>query len=413
MDKEEIITSVDIGSENIVCACGKILSDNKIELLYANFKSCKKGLKNGVVTNISAFSTEIKNLLEEAEETIKIRIDDLYVGIRGTHISSTNNTGVHTIPRSDRIITSEDVFNVIENAKAIHIPSEKEIIHVIPQEFMVDKEKGFENPIGMEGNILETNVHIVSAGVSHLNNISRAIANAGFNLKEYVYHAFPLAEMVLSEEEKKLGSLLIDVGDHITTIVVYYDGKIRFSKDIPIGSFHITNDIAFALHIPFEEANKIKENFGYAMSILLEEDREIEVYTIDKRNKKRITQSTLIDYIKPRLEEILLRIRNELENTELIDYINGIVLTGGGSLLKGMDKAVEAVFGITDVRYGFISEEFVIVNDKKYLHQKFTTALSLLCYPNNIRPQIEQFLSSEINTNGFERFFMWIRKLFS
>ncbi|HOL61984.1 MAG: cell division protein FtsA [Elusimicrobiales bacterium] len=414
MDKDEIITALDIGSDSVVCAAGKVMPDNRIELLYASSRHSKKGLKNGVVINISALSNTFKDLIEEVEkEAGDIRITEVYAGVRGSHIDSMNNQGVYTVTRSDKEIISEDVFGVIENAKAIHLPNEREIIHVIPQEFSLDKEKGFENPVGMEGNILETNVHIITGNISHLNNISKTLANAGFTLKEHVYHLYPLAEAVLTDEEKKLGSLLIDIGDQTTSIAIYHEGKIRFSKDILIGSFHITNDIALALHIPFDEANKIKENYGYAMSSLLEEDKEIEVLSMDRTSKRKITQSNLIDYIKPRVEEILLEIKSTVDKTDYAEYLNGIVLTGGGSLLKGMDKAVERVFKAQDVRYGFVNPDYVEIKDKKYLDQKYATAISLLSYPVIIKPQLEQFSMSNLDSNGFERFFSWIKNLFS
>lgn len=414
MNKDEIVAAVDVGSSGVVCSVGRILPDNRINLLYAQYKSCKKGLKNGVVINILTLSNTIKELLDEVEkEAGNISIGDLYAGVRGSHINSINNKGIYTIPRSDKEITEEDVYSVIENAKAIHLPNEREIIHVIPQEFSVDKEKGFDNPVGMEGNILETSVHIITGSISHLNNISKTFANAGVNLKEHVYHLYPLAEVILSEEEKKLGTLLIDIGEMTTSIAIYSDGKIRFSKDIPTGSFYITNDIAFALHIPFDEANKIKENYGYAMSSLIEDDKEIEIVGIDRHTRKRLSQSSLVEYIKPRVEEILLEIKAIVGKTPYGEVINGIVITGGGSMLKGMDRAIEKIFNIRDVRYGFVSDDYVVINDNKYTAQKYTTAISLLCYPVFIKPQLEEFFASDLSSNGMERFFAWLKNFFS
>ena len=413
MDKEEIITSLDIGSDSITCAVGKNI-DDKIEVLYAGSKQCKKGLKNGIVINISNLSNICRELLEEAEEEVgDINITDVYAGIRGSHIDSMNNHGVYTVPRSDKNIISDDVYSVIENAKAIHLPNERTIIHVIPQEFSVDREKGFENPVGMEGNILETTVHIVTGNISHLNNISKTIANAGFSIKEHIYHIYPLAEMTLSEEEKKLGTMIIDIGDQITSIAIYYDGKIKFSKDILLGSYHITNDIAYALHIPYDEANKLKEIHGCTISSIIAEDSEIEYISMDKTTKKKINKVALCEYIKPRVEEILMEIRAIIEKNECFSYINGIVITGGGSLLKGMDRAISKIFRINDVRYGFANPEYITIKDNKYQNQKYLTAISILSYPVFIKPQLEQFFSSDIDSNGFNRFINWLKNLFS
>ncbi|MEF3280912.1 MAG: cell division protein FtsA [Elusimicrobiota bacterium] len=414
MDIDEIIAAVDIGSDNIVAATGKPTTDNKIEVIYGAWRQCKKGLKNGIVTNISALSNTFKDLMDEMErESGNIRINDLYVGVRGSHIESMNNKGIYTVTRTDKEIISEDVFRVIENAKAIHLPNEREIIHIIPQDFSVDKEKGFENPVGMEGNILETNVHIVTANISHLNNISKTIANSGFGLKEHIYHIYAIGEIVLTEEEKKLGCAIIDIGDQITSVAIYYDGKIRFSKDIPLGSYYITNDIAFALHIPFDVANNLKETKGYAMSSLIENEEEIDIISMDRTNKKKVSTSTLVEYIKPRVEELLVSVRETINKTEYGGYVNGIVITGGGSLLKGMKEAVERVFKVSDVRYGGINTDYVEIKDKKYTHQKYLTAISLLCYPVFIKPQLEQFLNTELESNGLSEFFKWVKKLFS
>ncbi|NLH40004.1 MAG: cell division protein FtsA [Elusimicrobia bacterium] len=416
MDKDDIICSLDIGSDSLVCAVGKFTPDDKIELLYAASKKCKKGIKGGVVINIASLSNTLRELMDEVESEAGIRITEVYAAVRGSHLESLNNQGIYNITRSDREIITEDVYSVIENAKTIHLRNEREIIHVIPQNFSVDGEKGFENPVGMEGNTLETSVHIITGNISHLNNISKAIANSGFNISEHVYHIYPLSEVVLSEEEKKLGCAVIDIGDQITSIAVYSDGKIRFSKDIPLGSYFITHDIALLAHVPFDVADSLKENYGYAISSMLDNDSEIEVLSMDKTSKKKINQSTLIDYIKPRVEELLVEIKEIIDKNKVsmpeLENINAIILTGGGSMLKGMDKAFEKVFNISDVRYGRVSDEYVVIKDKKYLNQKYTTAISLLCYPIFIKPQIEQF-SNNVGSNGFIQFLKWVKNIFS
>lgn len=410
---EDIIFSLDFGSDSIVGAVGKLNPDNTIELISASWAECKKGLKSGVVTSILAASNTIRKILDEIEkEHPSIKLNSAYVAIRGSHIMSMNNHGIYTITRSDKEINESDVISVIENARAIHLQNERIILHTIPQDFSVDKESGFSNPVGMEGNIIETDVHIITANVSHLNNISKSIANAGLKLNEHVYHTYPLAEIVISDEEKKLGSLLVDIGDLTTSLVIYHDGKIKFSKDIQAGSFYITNDIAYAYHTSFETAQAIKEKHGYAMSSLINENLEFEIILIDRNTKKKITEENLCEYIKPRLEEILLLIKDEISNSGFDDKINSIVLTGGGSMLKGMDKAFEKIFKGKEVRYGIIPDNYVKINDKKYYNQKYTTAIALLCYPVFIKPQLEIFLKEE--SEGFlYQFGKWLKNLFS
>lgn len=410
---EETILSLDFGSNSITCAAGKLSSDGSIELIAASNHECKKGLKAGIVTSILSATNTIKKLIDEIEQKNEsIKLDSVYVGVRGSHIMSMNNKGIYTITRNDREITEHDVISVIENAKAIHLQNERIIIHTIPLDFSVDKESGFLNPVGMEGNIIETEVHIITGNVSHLNNINKAIANSGLSTRDIIYHTYPVAEAIISDEEKKLGSVLVDIGDLTTSLVIYSEGKIRFSKDLPIGSFYITNDIAHAYHTSFETAQYIKENYGYAMSSLIKDDKEFDVISIDRITKKKTTQSNLCEYIKPRLEEILLLIKDEIKNSGYEDSINSIILTGGGSMLNGMNKAFEKIFKNKEVRYGMIPDNLVRIKDKKYIHQKYTTAISLLCYPVFIKPQLENFIPEE-DSNSFSQILKWFKNLFS
>ncbi|MGC8866665.1 MAG: cell division protein FtsA [Elusimicrobiales bacterium] len=409
----ETILSLDFGSNSITAAVAKIEGSGLLELITATNHECKKGIKNGVVTSIYSASNTIKRILDEIEsKNDDLKLDSAYIGVRGTHILSLNNRGIYTITRNDKEITESDVISVIENARAIHLQNERIILHTIPQDFSVDKESGFSNPVGMEGNIIETEVHLITANISHLNNIAKAVANAGLNTKDTIYHAYPLAETVITEEEKNLGSVLVDIGDLTTSIVIYQDGKIRFSKELPIGSFLITNDIAYAYHTSFDTAQHIKEVYGYALSSLIKEDREFDITLIDRSMKKRITESNLCEYIKPRLEEIIIAIKEEISNSGYDERINSIILTGGGSMLKGMDKAFERVFKGKEVRYGSISDSFVKISDKKYMSQKYTTAIALLCYPIFIKPQLENFMIDEDSTT-FSQIVKWFKNLFS
>jgi cell division protein FtsA len=409
MEKEELITAIDIGSNQIVCATGRVLENGNIELLYASNRILKSGLKGGVVTNIQSLSKAIKDCIEENENELNIKISEVYAGIRGTHIESFNNHGVETISRTDKEISEEDVYSVIDNAKAIHLKNDREIIHIIPQDFSVDKETGFENPVGMEGNILEVSVHIITANISHLNNISKTISHAGFSVKEFVYHAYPLAEVVTSDEEKNIGTAVVDLGDLITTVVIYKEGKIRYSKDIEIGSNLITKDISYSLHTTYEESKKIKENYLYAMHSVMENDEEISIMV--NNEKKKIMLSEIISYTKPRVEEIICFIGDLISKTN-IDVTN-IVICGGGSMLKGFDKAMERVFKNTNIRYGYIPEDLIKIKDKKYFHQRYTTAISLLAYPTIIKPQLEQFSSIEIKSDLFKKFVDFVKNIFS
>ena len=410
---DENIISLDFGSDSIVCAVGRLEPDNVVQLIGATHLECKKGLKSGVVTSIVSATNTIKKILDEVEQSWPgVNLDSVYVGVRGSHILSMNNHGVFTITRNDKEITEQDVINVIENARAIHLQNERVILHTIPQDFSVDKESGFSNPVGMEGNIIETEVHLVTANVSHLNNISKSVANAGLRLNQHVYHIYPVAEIVISEEEKKLGAALVDIGDLTTSILLYHDGKIKYSKELQAGSFYITNDIAYAYHISFDLAREIKEEYGYAISSLIKENKEFEIFLLDRKTKRKVTEENLCEYIKPRLEEILLLIKDEITNSGYEDRINSIVLTGGGSMLRGIDKAFERVFKGKEVRIGVIPDTYVRINDKKYYHQRYTTAIALLCYPVFIKPQLDVF-APEDDINFLNQIIRWLKNLFS
>jgi cell division protein FtsA len=384
MPKEDFIAALDIGSSGVTAALGFNRKDNKIEVVSCAHKECVKGIKSGVVLDIQKVSQTISDVIEEVEEKAGVKsISDLYIAVRGTYISSINNRGIYNITRTDKDINEEDVANVIANAKAIHIPSDREIMHVIPQQFYIDKHDGFLNPVGMEGSILEADVHIISVNNSHINNISKVVANAGYNYIEHVYHLLPLSEMILSEEEKSIGSMVIDFGDQTTSVAIYYKGKMYFSTEIPMGGYHITNDISAALNISHDSAKMLKEKYGCAISSSLSdiEDEPITVIGLDRVSKKQVRPSQIMEYIQPRVEEILERITDALSKSDYDSVAAGAVITGGGALLKGMKEAVKQVFNARDVRLGYLNPDMVNFKDEDLNKQKYFSAISLLCYP--------------------------------
>lgn len=414
MAKENLIAGLDIGSDKVSCVIAAEDPSGVLRIISGASKYCMKGIKNGVVVDISQVSNTISSVMEEAEEKLKGEsINEVYLGFRGSHVSSVNNRGIYNITRTDKEINQEDVMNVIENAKAIHIPPDREIIHVIPQHYSIDKEKGFPNPVGMEGSILEVNVHIITASSSHLNNIAKAVANAGFNYVEHVYHLYPLAEILLSEEEKNIGSILIDIGDQTTSLAIYYEGKICFSKEFSFGSFYITKDISSALHVPLEVAKELKEKYGCAISSLIKNDDPITVVGLDRVTKKQVRPAELFEYISPRVQEILEKIREVVYKSGYADYARGVVLSGGGALLKGMPQAVQKIFEAKDVHLGFPNPEYVIFEEDEYKKQEYFSAIGLVCYPYFVKPQSYQGFSSTRNSNFIKQFLFWIKELFS
>ncbi|MBI4656402.1 MAG: cell division protein FtsA [Elusimicrobia bacterium] len=380
MPKSDIVAGLDIGSGRVTCVIAEYNPEiGKIKILSGSSVACK-GLKGGVVINISEASKSIMRAMEEAEEKAKDMIGEVYLGVRGYHIQSFNNRGAYNVARTDREITAEDVSNVIENAKTISLSSDREILHVIPQGFSLDKQKGVPNPVGMEGNLLEVSVHIVTASASHINNLLKSVANAGFKVVETIYAPIALGEIVVSPEEKDLGCLLIDLGGQTTSVCAYYEGSLYFSREIPIGGDHITKDMAHALRTSMNTAQYVKEKHGAVLSTLVEAEQTVTVTGLDGRTSREIKPKDLLDYIQPRVEEIYDKINVVLQGSNYADLPGGAVLTGGGSLLKGMPEAAEQILDLQQARIGLPRNEMVDCPEE-YLNPVYTTAMALVCYP--------------------------------
>ncbi|MFH1379574.1 MAG: cell division protein FtsA [bacterium] len=349
MPKNDIVAALDMGSSQISCAIGRRDEvSGELNVLGAGFLPCR-GLRGGVVININETAHAVSKVIEQAEEMARESIQSLYIGIRGHHLQAFNHHGALNIARTDKEITPEDVSLVIENAKAIPISSDREIIHTLPQEFALDRQTGVPDPIGMEGSLLEVDVHLVTASSSHLNNIWKAINRAGFKIVEPISSLLAVGDVVISPEERELGCLLLDMGGQSILIGIYSEGSIRYAREIPIGSDFITKDISYGLRTSLITAKNIKEKYGVAMLSFLNGDEEDVEYTnVDGRTVNKIRRSTLVEVIQPRVEEIFNLINDEIKNSGYIDYIapGGIVMTGGGAKLQGMVAAAEQVLGL-------------------------------------------------------------------
>lgn len=360
MSKPEILAGLDIGSGQLACTIGRRMPEqDHVEVIAATRQNCR-GLKGGVVINIDETALAIGHVVEAAEEMAKETVRDLIVGIRGAHIQTFNHHGAINIARTDKEITTDDVAQVIESTKAVPISTDREIIHVIPQDFVLDRQQGVPNPVGMEGSLLEVEVHIVTAGSSHLNNIWRSINNAGFGIREPVYGLLALGDVVVTQEEKDLGCVLVDLGGATTGISIYTDGGVRFTKELAIGTDAITNDLAHGLRTSFSQAKMVKERYGAAVrtttrkQILvtgngheeaIDGDEEVPFTSVDGRTERKIQRSTLFDFISPRVEEIYTLVKNELDNSGLSEQVvaGGVIVTGGGSMMPGMVVAAEKI----------------------------------------------------------------------
>lgn len=410
MAKSDIVAGLDMGSGRVTCVLAEHDAESdKIRILAGASVPCK-GLRGGVVVNIPETQRAIANVMEQAEEKAKEIVGEVYLGVRGGHIQTFNNRGAYNIARADKEITAEDVSNVIENAKAIPVQSDREILHVIPQGFSLDRQRGVPNPVGMEGALLEVSVHIVTAQSSHINNLMKAVSQAGFRVVDTVYNLLAIGELVVSPEEKDLGCLLIDIGGQTTAVGIYYEGSLRFSKEIPLGGDHVTRDIASGLGTSIATAQEIKEKHGAVLSSLVEEDRVISITGLDARTKREIKARDLLDYIQPRTEETFESINTFLQNCNSSDLPGGAILTGGASLLKGMNEAAQTLLPLQQSRHGFARPD-IIECPEEYLSQTYTSAIGLVCY-QYLKPWANEPSASRRPSLIPAAWWRWIKDLF-
>jgi cell division protein FtsA len=337
MRRERVVVGLDVGTTKVVALVGNIVNGS-IEVIGMG-KAESHGLEKGVVVDIGRTVTSIRKAVEEAENMADVKIDSVYVGIAGKHITSINNSGTVSINRPDRIITEDDVRRVVETAQAIQIPPESEVIHIIPRQYIVDGQDGITDPIGMTGTRLEVDVHIVTGAITAVHNLVRCVENLGIGIRQIVLEPIASSLAVLSSAEKELGVILMDVGGGTTDISVFRGGDIWFSKVIPIAGEHITNDITVGLQTPIEEAELIKKQHGTALVDSVGEEEKIEVATIGGDEKKLVSKKKLAKIIEPRVEELLDLAMQEVEDAGYRDLVPaGLVLTGGTSLLNGITE---------------------------------------------------------------------------
>lgn len=377
MSKSEILAGLDIGSSQVCCVVGRRSEETRVlEVLGAAKLPCR-GVKGGVVINLHETSYAVGRVIEQVEEQINDTVRQVYLGLRGNHIESMNARGAINISRTDKEITAEDVSGAIDNAKTIRLSPDREILHTVPQEFSLNHQRGVPNPVGMEGNFLEVDVHILTASSSHLSNIYKAIAQSGFDVLEPIYGLMAVGDLVITQEEKELGCLLIDFGGLTTGIAIYTEGSIRYSRELQIGSDFITRDISHSLRTSLSTAQDIKEKHGVSMGSLLRDDLKFDYTTVDGRTVRSCTRRQLIEIIQPRLDQIFVAVDEEVKRSNLSDAIipGGIIITGGGARMDGIVQATEQALN-SSTRIGLPQEAGgpeEIINNTSY-----ATAIGLL-----------------------------------
>ncbi|MHA1267900.1 MAG: cell division protein FtsA [Candidatus Helarchaeota archaeon] len=341
-----IITGLDIGTTKVCSVIVKQDADGQLNVVGIG-SSPSYGLRKGVVVNIDQTVQSIKRAIGEAETMAGVKVDSVYVGIAGDHIRSLNSKGVVGVARDDHEITQEDVDRAINAAKALALPIDREIIHVIPQEFIVDDQDGIRDPIGLSGVRLEVEVHVVTAAVTSAQNIVKSVERAGFRVDEIVLEPLASSLAVLDDDERNLGVVLVDLGGGTTDIAMFFEGHIRHTSVVALGGQHVTNDIAIGLRTPPEQAETIKIDHGCAFSDLIKKNETLTVPGVGGRAPRIISRSVLIDIIQPRMEEILTLAYQEMEKSDLMNLMAaGAVITGGGAILPGTVELAEEIWGI-------------------------------------------------------------------
>jgi cell division protein FtsA len=346
---KNVIVGLDIGTSKVVALVGEITADGAIEIIGLGSQP-SRGLKKGVVVNIESTVQSIQRAVEEAELMADCEINAVFAGIAGSHVRSLNSHGVVAI--RDREVTHGDVEHVIDAAKAVAIPADQRILHVLPQEFIIDGQEGIRDPIGMSGVRLEAKVHIVTGADSAAQNIIKCVQRCGLLVEDVVLEQLASSFAVLTEDEKELGVCLVDVGGGTTDIAVFGNGAIRHTAVIPIAGDQVTNDIAVSMRTPTQYAEDIKIRYACALSQLANPDESIEVPSVGDRPARRLARQTLAEIVEPRYEELFNLIREELRRSGFEEVIAaGIVLTGGSARMEGAIELAEEIFHVP-VRLG-------------------------------------------------------------
>jgi cell division protein FtsA len=348
--REKIIVGLDVGSSK-VCTLIAAVHDSRLEPVGIGVVE-SKGLKRGAVINLEETVQSIKKSVGEAEAMAKLEVETVFVGLAGPHIKSFNSQGITPIGMRAREINSEDVGRVIETARAVALAPDREIIHILPQEFTVDDQQGIGDPLGMIGTRLEVNVHIVTSSTTAAQNIVTAVNRSGLLVGDTVLEPIAVAEAVLTEDEKELGAVLVDIGGGKTNVAIYHHGAVRHTVVVPIGGDHFTNDIAVGLRTTIPEAERLKREQGCAIASLADTESVFEVAGVGARHPRAIAQQVLSDILQPRAEEIIHFVRTEIRNAGYERQAGaGVILTGGGATLKGFAELAEDILDLP-VRVG-------------------------------------------------------------
>ena len=336
------IVGLDIGTSKVAAIVGEITVDGDVEVIGIG-SAPSRGLKKGVVVNIESTVHSIQRAVEEAELMAGCRIDEVYAGIAGSHVRSLNSHGIVAI--RDREVLPQDVDRVIDAAQAVAIPADQKVLHILPQEYLVDNQEGVREPLGMSGVRLEAKVHLVTCAVNAAQNIEKCIERCGLKVKDVILEQLASSYAVLSDDERELGVCMVDIGGGTTDIAVFTDGAIRHTAVIPIAGDQVTNDIAMALRTPTPNAEDIKIKYACALTQLARADETIKVPGVGDKPARELSRQALAEVVEPRYDELFTLVQAELRRSGFEELIAaGIVLTGGSSKMEGVVELAEEIF---------------------------------------------------------------------
>lgn len=340
--ERNLLVGLDIGTSKVVAIVGELQNDGSVEIIGIG-SNPSRGLKKGVVVNIESTVQSIQRAIEEAELMAGCQIHSVYAGIAGSHIRSLNSHGIVAI--RDKEVAQGDVDRVLDAARAVAIPADQKILHLLPQEYVIDNQEGIREPIGMSGVRLEARVHMVTGAVSAAQNIIKCIRRCGLEVDDVILEQLASSHAVLTDDEKELGVCLVDIGGGTTDIAVFTEGAIRHTAVIPIAGDQVTNDIAVALRTPTQNAEEIKMRYACALSQLAGTEETIEVPSVGERAARRLSRQTLAEVVEPRYEELMTLVQAELRRSGFEDMTAaGVVLTGGSAKMEGAIELAEEIF---------------------------------------------------------------------
>jgi len=348
--QDQVIVGLDIGTSKIACIVAESAPDGKLDVIGIGTHP-SRGLRKGVVVNIESTVESIRLAVEEAELMAGVDIKSIYTGIAGSHIRGYNSHGVVATKGSE--VAKEDVTRVIDAAQAMNIPADQKILHILPQEYIIDHQDGIREPVGMSGVRLEAKVHVITGAVSSAQNIIKCCNRCDLDVADMVLEQVASSEAVLSQDEKDIGVVLVDIGGGTTDIAIFIDGAIRHTTVIPIGGDHLTNDLVVGLRTSAREADQLKKKYGACMVELVSADDQIEVPSVGGRPPRPMPRQVMAQILEPRVQELFELVKRELQNSGYQELTAaGLVLTGGSSLLQGMVELAEETFDSLPVRLG-------------------------------------------------------------